>query len=683
MLLLITFGYTNIVLCGLFAVAFALLWAKMLHFPNSTIENGYYGFNALLVGLGLGSIYQLTWTLLVVLFITSLFSVLIQAYLDKKWGAQKLYPLSLPFVLVFIIALVAIHQAEYFQQYEEKIFILNHYTALHPLLGDCYGKIGSALPPFWKYFFNALSSIFFLDDFLIGFILGLLLLFYSRVSFSLALLGFATAYGIIVLLGLDKMFGFFSAGYNFILLGIAVGGFFVIPSFSSYLSVMVLSFLNVFLTLFLNYVFFAIFTTPSYSLPFVLLTNLFIFLLPSFSKLELYPTIYQEYKPEHNLYRHRNIWKRFHNVFQYYPLQLPVMGKWKIAQGYNGPHTHKDQYQFALDFVVEDDGKTYQGSGQQLEDYFCYGQWVIAPGDGIVVTLENNVSDNRIGEVNALQNWGNTIVIKHTEGLYSQLSHLLAGSSLVRVGDFVYRGQVIARVGNSGRSPEPHLHFQVQPYPAIGSKPMPYPFARYKKIIGEKEELRFYDIPEENDVVENVYPSINTAFSFKPGMEFTIKINEEVFPISVYVDAYNQTYLYCHKTSSFLYVYTDYFRHYFTHYVGNKKSPLYTLYLACFTVELSFLPSILIEDEIPLHKVFSPLRLLLVDLVAPFGLPLRAQFNSAYSFEENKYVIHSFISSQSLFNHSTNKIKTYKILISQRIELIVDNTNNQNYEFVW
>jgi len=141
--------------------------------------------------------------------------------------------------------------------------------------------------------------------------------------------------------------------------------------------------------------------------------------------------------------------------------------------------------------------------------------------------------------------------------------------------------------------------------------------------------------------------------------------------------------LYCHKTSSFLYVYTDYFRQYFTHYVGNKKSPLYTLYLACFTVELSFLPFILIEDEIPLHKVFSPLRLLLVDLVAPFGLPLRAQFNSAYSFEENKYVIHSFIFSQSLFNHSTNKIKTYKILISQRIELIVDNTNNQNYEFVW
>jgi len=209
------------------------------------------------------------------------------------------------------------------------------------------------------------------------------------------------------------------------------------------------------------------------------------------------------------------------------------MGKWKIAQGNNGPHTHKDEYQFALDFVVEDDGKTYQGSGQQLEDYFCYGQWVIAPGDGIVVALENNVPDNRIGEVNALQNWGNTIVIKHTESLYAQLCHLLAGSSLVRVVDLVYRGQVLARVGNSGRAPEHLLHFQVQPYPAFGSKPMPYPFARYKKIIGEKEELRFYDIPEESDVVENVYPSINTAFSFKPGMEFTIKINEEVFPIRV------------------------------------------------------------------------------------------------------------------------------------------------------
>jgi len=63
-----------------------------------------------------------------------------------------------------------------------------------------------------------------------SFILGLLLLFYSRVSFSLALLGFATAYGIIVLLGLNKMFVFFSAGYNFILLAIAVGiFFFVVP----------------------------------------------------------------------------------------------------------------------------------------------------------------------------------------------------------------------------------------------------------------------------------------------------------------------------------------------------------------------------------------------------------------------------------------------------------------------
>ena len=69
---------------------------------------------------------------------------------------------------------------------------------------------------------------------------------------------------------------------------------------------------------------------------------------------------------------------------------------------------------------------------------------------------------NNIGDVNLGDNWGNTIIIKHGDYLFSKISHIKEGSFKVRVGDYVKKGDVLAVCGNSGRSPEPHLHFQLQ-----------------------------------------------------------------------------------------------------------------------------------------------------------------------------------------------------------------------------
>lgn len=77
-----------------------------------------------------------------------------------------------------------------------------------------------------------------------------------------------------------------------------------------------------------------------------------------------------------------------------------------------------------------------------------YGAPVAAAGDGVVV-----FTGYRPG-------YGHTVVIEHGYGYRSSYCHL--SRYLVRPGERVKKGQRIARVGNSGRSTGPHLHFMVE-----------------------------------------------------------------------------------------------------------------------------------------------------------------------------------------------------------------------------
>jgi murein DD-endopeptidase MepM/ murein hydrolase activator NlpD len=57
--------------------------------------------------------------------------------------------------------------------------------------------------------------------------------------------------------------------------------------------------------------------------------------------------------------------------------------------------------------------------------------------------------------------WGNHIVLSHKSAVYTRYGHLLKNSILVNVGDSVKAGQIIATMGNSGRSETRHLHFEL------------------------------------------------------------------------------------------------------------------------------------------------------------------------------------------------------------------------------
>ncbi len=84
---------------------------------------------------------------------------------------------------------------------------------------------------------------------------------------------------------------------------------------------------------------------------------------------------------------------------------------------------------------------------------------VLAAADGVVTF----VKDGSYTGGPSIEYWHNSnyIVIQHSNGEYSRYDHLAHKSAVVRTGQYVKRGQIIARVGMTGFTYLPHLHFQV------------------------------------------------------------------------------------------------------------------------------------------------------------------------------------------------------------------------------
>lgn len=150
------------------------------------------------------------------------------------------------------------------------------------------------------------------------------------------------------------------------------------------------------------------------------------------------------------------------------PMGLPFRGQWFVVWGGGTPEgnrahlLHKSQRRAADLVKVDDKGKTHSGDGKKNADYFAYGQDALATSDGTVITVIDGVPENDPGTMNPYFAYGNAVVIKHDENVYSTYAHLIPGKIRVKVGAKVKRGDLLGVTGNSGNSSEPHLHFQVQ-----------------------------------------------------------------------------------------------------------------------------------------------------------------------------------------------------------------------------
>ncbi len=154
------------------------------------------------------------------------------------------------------------------------------------------------------------------------------------------------------------------------------------------------------------------------------------------------------------------------------PMGLPFQGEWYVLWGgetkeLNRHHDLRNQC-FAFDFVIMDGaGKTHTGDGTTNEDYYAFGQPVLAPADGRVTDVINGVRDNAPGSPNGSCACGNAVAIEQREHEVTLIGHMKQGSIQVKPGDLVKRGQLLGLCGNSGMSSEPHIHFHMQNTPVV------------------------------------------------------------------------------------------------------------------------------------------------------------------------------------------------------------------------
>ena len=153
---------------------------------------------------------------------------------------------------------------------------------------------------------------------------------------------------------------------------------------------------------------------------------------------------------------------------------------WTVAHGGRLEETNKHHQsvtqRFAYDIVITKNGSWGRGSKSKNSDYYCYGKPLFAPAPGKVLVAKDGVAENRPNVRG--KGGGNGAIIDHGFGEYSQLWHMIPGSVAVKVGEEVYAGQYLGRVGNSGRSTAPHIHFHVESAPpGKGGIALPAEFA--------------------------------------------------------------------------------------------------------------------------------------------------------------------------------------------------------------
>jgi len=115
------------------------------------------------------------------------------------------------------------------------------------------------------------------------------------------------------------------------------------------------------------------------------------------------------------------------------PVHLPFTGSTRISSGFGNrtdPFTGRQAFHPGIDFP------------------WATGTTVMAAGDGKVVY---------VGQING---YGNVIDIDHGGGLVTRYGHL--SGFIATQGQMVHTGTPIGRVGSTGRSTGPHLHFEVR-----------------------------------------------------------------------------------------------------------------------------------------------------------------------------------------------------------------------------
>ena len=169
----------------------------------------------------------------------------------------------------------------------------------------------------------------------------------------------------------------------------------------------------------------------------------------------------------------------------------PVQGDgWLATTACCKPNVHRDlriavdgrridtAETFAVDWARAEGDRLYEGDGTTNEQFYAFGADVHAVADGTVVWIQDGKPEQTPGSDDGA---GDDVRLRRQPGDAPDrartssrwYAHLQPGSLRVKVGDVVKAGAPLAKLGNTGPSLGPHLHFGVLDLPDSGHRTQP------------------------------------------------------------------------------------------------------------------------------------------------------------------------------------------------------------------
>jgi hypothetical protein len=215
-------------------------------------------------------------------------------------------------------------------------------------------------------------------------------------------------------------------------------------------------------------------------------------------------------------------------------VEFPLRGEWlaPTTPATKIPSHGTDQLgeRYAFDFLQVDwerNGKPFYRTnlpqylffGVPLNECYGWGQEVYAPCEGEIIQAEDGYKERpRVYWASdlfvALKNAytfnpekddlrsvaGNYVIMKYNNHVYAAFAHLQTGSVTVSAGQAVKKGDVLGKVGHSGNSTAPHLHFQLMDSSnLLSAKGIPCAFEQYESFQDGAWKTVYNGVPSDKD----------------------------------------------------------------------------------------------------------------------------------------------------------------------------------------
>jgi len=203
-------------------------------------------------------------------------------------------------------------------------------------------------------------------------------------------------------------------------------------------------------------------------------------------------------------------------------IKPPVTGEgWLVSSGCCKPNIHRDlriaidgvrietAETFAIDWAKVKNGRIFDGDGSKVEQHYAFGEDVLAVADGTVVSIQDGKPETTpnvpmIPETKE-DYGGNHVILEIAPNVFALYVHLHPGSLTVKVGEVVKAGAPLAKIGNTGPSMGPHLHFGLSDKPDFfAGRSLPFVFDSFTLVgavdFDTSEGDRVVIVPDSREV---------------------------------------------------------------------------------------------------------------------------------------------------------------------------------------